>query len=417
LGTAFKELFSGNFRKAAEEAANSFKGIGKEIAAQVKVTDQATIAQQELDDALRAFNVTSSEQEMIIARLLRQAKNRTLSDEQRIGLIEKALNVERNRLEQEIALADRQIAIEEAKVASAVNKEKIDIALSDARIKRNNLLTASIKLQERAENELDALREAAAEKERKRFEAAREAYEKEQAQLAILRQAQGEFELREREAQLERFRQAEEAYDERLQVQRENRVMAEAEMYNSILTLGNAFASQNAEASRVFALFVANIEFFKELSRINAASAADITQTTRILLTASATARYIGNLAAIQGTQAPQGFASGGVVSSGVRINRRNGDNRLITAKVGEVILNKYQKSVIGEDALRRAGVPGFARGGLINRASSQQATQQAQIASITRSMTRQGPPAEVKVTDIRDTQNRVNVSDRRSRL
>ncbi|HQV76566.1 MAG TPA: hypothetical protein PLE78_13825, partial [Flavobacteriales bacterium] len=58
------------------------------------------------------------------------------------------------------------------------------------------------------------------------------------------------------------------------------------------------------------------------------------------------------------------------VVQGGQPIQRDNGDNVLITAKRGEVILNETQQQrlvrLYGDDLFRRAGVPGFAGGGLV---------------------------------------------------
>lgn len=68
------------------------------------------------------------------------------------------------------------------------------------------------------------------------------------------------------------------------------------------------------------------------------------------------------------------GFAQGGVVSGtkiedrhGKRIKRSNGDNRLVTVKTGEVILNERQQAALGGDeTFRKLGVPGFAHGGYV---------------------------------------------------
>ncbi len=67
------------------------------------------------------------------------------------------------------------------------------------------------------------------------------------------------------------------------------------------------------------------------------------------------------------------GYAGGGVSGTrimsnhGSPINRSNGDNRIITAKTGEVILNQRQQSALGGSAtFARIGVPGFATGGVI---------------------------------------------------
>lgn len=60
------------------------------------------------------------------------------------------------------------------------------------------------------------------------------------------------------------------------------------------------------------------------------------------------------------------GFATGGVINRGIPIHRSNGDNVLITAKKGEVILNEQQQMFLGRDFLSLAGVPGFATGGVV---------------------------------------------------
>lgn len=61
------------------------------------------------------------------------------------------------------------------------------------------------------------------------------------------------------------------------------------------------------------------------------------------------------------------GFAEGGVINGGFPIWRSNGDNRLITAKDGEVILNPSQQARLGGASTFRAiGVPGFADGGIV---------------------------------------------------
>lgn len=65
-------------------------------------------------------------------------------------------------------------------------------------------------------------------------------------------------------------------------------------------------------------------------------------------------------------------FATGGIVDRGVPIRRSNGDNVIITAKKGEVILNEKQQRIIGADIFRMARVPGFAGGGMVGASAVQ---------------------------------------------
>lgn len=61
------------------------------------------------------------------------------------------------------------------------------------------------------------------------------------------------------------------------------------------------------------------------------------------------------------------GYATGGLINGGFPITRSNGDNRLITAKDGEVVLNEVQQRLLGgPDVFRAIGVPGFATGGKV---------------------------------------------------
>ena len=90
------------------------------------------------------------------------------------------------------------------------------------------------------------------------------------------------------------------------------------------------------------------------------------------LMAALAVAAGVANVKKIVSTKEPkvsgsiQGFATGGIVTDGVPIQRSNGDDVLITAKRGEAILNQRQQSIIGTQMLRMAGVPGFATGGVV---------------------------------------------------
>ncbi len=65
-----------------------------------------------------------------------------------------------------------------------------------------------------------------------------------------------------------------------------------------------------------------------------------------------------------------EGFATSGKVTGGTPINRSNGDDVLITAKKGEVIMNETHQrklqSVAGVDIFSKLGIPGFDTGGAI---------------------------------------------------
>lgn len=80
--------------------------------------------------------------------------------------------------------------------------------------------------------------------------------------------------------------------------------------------------------------------------------------------------------------QSLSGFAQGGYISGervrpshGVPIRRSNGDNRLVTVKTGEVVMNEEQQEELrrraGSSIFRELGIPGFATGGTITRGTA----------------------------------------------
>lgn len=80
--------------------------------------------------------------------------------------------------------------------------------------------------------------------------------------------------------------------------------------------------------------------------------------------------------------QSIAGFAQGGYISGervrpshGKPIRRSNGDNRLVTVKTGEVVMNEEQQEELrrraGSSIFRELGIPGFATGGTITRGTA----------------------------------------------
>ena len=82
-----------------------------------------------------------------------------------------------------------------------------------------------------------------------------------------------------------------------------------------------------------------------------------------------------------------QGFATGGKIKGGQPIQRSNGDDVLITAKRGEVILNDGQQKRLermgGRDIWGRLGVPGFADGGFVPRQISGEAAMNVNLSAM----------------------------------
>lgn len=116
------------------------------------------------------------------------------------------------------------------------------------------------------------------------------------------------------------------------------------------------------------------------------------------------------------------GFAEGGLITpeQGLPITRDNGDNRLATVKTGEVILNEPQqqglKQLAGVDVFRKLRIPGFVGGGLVlgdggfaSRSTVSQITNSFEIKQAVVEAMRLMPPSIVHVTEINRVQGNVN--------
>ena len=206
-------LFTG--QKSLSE---STKGLGKAMNDAAKDAAALKKAQQELEDSAGGLEVANKKAETQIQKLILQSKNRTLSEKERIALIDQALAVEEKAFlakkkfsDQEVQNAENAIIVgkdltaqeiarlkkegvayaKQLQEKKGISDEEINI-LKDALLKREDISQASISLQEKAMNRRDQLEEKAKEEEEKRqakLEAKREkaaqAEEKRQAKLKL----------------------------------------------------------------------------------------------------------------------------------------------------------------------------------------------------------------------------------------
>jgi hypothetical protein len=134
-----------------------------------------------------------------------------------------------------------------------------------------------------------------------------------------------------------------------------------------------------------------------------------------ILAPIAAAAAFASGIARVQQIDA-QGFATGGIVKGGKPTQRSNGDDVIITAKKGEVILNGSQQHSIGRDRLARAGVPGFASGGMVG-SISQPVTAQAEQMNAFNDIMQNLPPMVVDAVQITRVQRQIKVKQRYAQL
>lgn len=134
-----------------------------------------------------------------------------------------------------------------------------------------------------------------------------------------------------------------------------------------------------------------------------------------ILAPIAAGAAFAAGIARVREIDA-QTFAQGGIVKEGKPYHRANGDDVIITAKRGEVILNSSQQHAIGRDRLSRAGVPGFASGGMVGDISKPVINQAEQMSAFDNIM-KNLPTPVVDVTQITRVQKQVRVKQTYAQL
>jgi hypothetical protein len=204
IGQGLIEIFSGNFTEGIDQVRNSFVGMGDAMADAAKDAYDLREALDALEDKQRAQIILNAEANKEVTKLLLQAKNRTLSEKERLAFLDQASRIERRNFEQNKRLAEEEynIALRNAKLKTQLNLQEIEElltnterreelekrigtltgkeldTLADLKAKIINLEQDSVNLQEKIVNRRDALMDAAVEKEIKRQEAAQKAQEK-----------------------------------------------------------------------------------------------------------------------------------------------------------------------------------------------------------------------------------------------
>lgn len=110
LGSALVNLFTGNFKKAGEDAKAIFSGIGKEIADETKQAWELAEVLNEIDKKEVMLSMSRAANRAEIEKLKKAADDQTLSTQERIKAAEKAAEIEKKDLEIQTELAEARLA-------------------------------------------------------------------------------------------------------------------------------------------------------------------------------------------------------------------------------------------------------------------------------------------------------------------
>lgn len=161
---------------------DSFSGLGSRIAETADQTYRLVKAQKDLEDAQRAQMITNAQDEASVKRLILQSKDRTKSIEERLKILYVASRIEKQNLEeqQKIAKEEERIASEKLRLAAenASDRDELEKAANEASVKRIQLESQSLDLQEKIENRRNALLQEREEKEAKAAEQRQKEIEK-----------------------------------------------------------------------------------------------------------------------------------------------------------------------------------------------------------------------------------------------
>jgi hypothetical protein len=291
VGQGLIKIAQGNYAEGIDQIRTSFDGVAKSIIESSKAAFDLSEQLDALGDRQLAQITLNAEAKKSVDQLLLQAKNRTLSERERLKLLDQAGKIERANFEQNKAIQKEElrIAFEKAAIATRLNQEEIKELLTnterreelekrmgklDSKILKDlaekqaaiiGLESETINVEEKIQNRRDALLQQAA-ADREKAQAARQKaaeelqafYEKAFADFDKAIKDQEDKVLSDREAAFQRQLTAQENFYKQLEIQRLNALTA-----GQITEQEYADQKLVAQANQQAALIELNQQFYK----------------------------------------------------------------------------------------------------------------------------------------------------------
>lgn len=201
-------FLSGDIKGGIDGLKKTFGGLGDEISKEITLAGELADALDEIEDRERNYRVALSETETKIKALLIQAKDRTLSEKERIKLLDEAFQLEKANNEELISIKRKALdeAVKEAAARTDITQQEnetleafakrlinnqkladeVKNTVASALVASNEAAQSSISLNEKIDNQKNALEEKSREERRKRQED-EEKEQEEAAQRAVAR--------------------------------------------------------------------------------------------------------------------------------------------------------------------------------------------------------------------------------------
>lgn len=151
-----KDGFEADFNPALKKAADATIQVGtgiengtdkiasfaQEIIQAAKIAYDYAIKLDAINDAQRDLNVTNAKSDQIVQGLIKQAANKTLLDQERIDILEKANSIEESTFQNQLALDKKRLAliVERNKAESDAINQKLNRDIADEKSEEKKIL-------------------------------------------------------------------------------------------------------------------------------------------------------------------------------------------------------------------------------------------------------------------------------------
>ncbi len=161
FGSAIVKLFQGDTKGALNDVKGVFKGIGEEIANDVKLMAELKRQTIALRDSERELNVETAQRRAEIEALKLLAEDVTKGEKERLDAAREAFRIENELLEKRVANAEKAVEIQQREMAHSENMAEDLDKLAELEINLANIKQESTTKQIELNNKINAIEKEA----------------------------------------------------------------------------------------------------------------------------------------------------------------------------------------------------------------------------------------------------------------
>ena len=169
LGESITKFFSGDFKGAFADAKAAVSGLNAELVAEISLMVALKQREQDLEDARRANRVEDAKNLAKLKELQLVADDNTKATRERLAAAKEAGEIERGSLETRLKLAEEDVAIEKARIATTEARDADLDKLAEKEATFYELQAESLTRQRKLQSQLQGIQAEAAAKEAERL--------------------------------------------------------------------------------------------------------------------------------------------------------------------------------------------------------------------------------------------------------